>query len=81
MTEAGNTAPSGVFYLSFDCPQCDDEILYGPCLTTEEHQGAPVIPFDIAAQTTVRCPKCRTESYTGDVELYIDDDEEDEDDD
>lgn len=60
------------FYISMDCEHCDEEIFYGVCVTTIEHNGRPVIPFDIAAQTTFTCNGCGKDSYTGDFEVFDD---------
>lgn len=60
------------FYLSVDCRQCDEEIIYGLCATTIEHNGMPVIPFDIAAQSDFRCDHCGAFNYTGDFEIECD---------
>lgn len=69
------------FYLSIDCDKCDEEILYGPCLTTLEHRGKPVIPFDIAAQSNFDCPRCGADNYTGDFEVFCEGGEEPDDED
>lgn len=59
-----------VFYLSMDCQNgdCEEEILEGLCVTTIEHNGLPVIPYDIAAQTNFNCRKCGASNYTGDFD-------------
>jgi len=61
------------FYLSADCPDCGEEMFYGLCITTLEHDGRPVIQYDIAAQTTFTCEECGTNSYTGDFDLLTED--------
>lgn len=54
------------FYFSMDCenPECGEEILEGLNLTLEEHNGFPVIPFDMAAQTDFECKACGWVHYT-----------------
>ena len=76
------SASGGAFYISFDCAKygCSGEILYGPCLTLNMHNGVPVIPYDIASQTSVTCPDCGTVNYTVDAELYYEGEEEGNDD-
>lgn len=61
------------FYLLINCVECDEEIFDGPNLTLIEHDGSPVISFDIAAQTKFRCDACGAASYTGDFEVYGED--------
>lgn len=57
------------YYLVVDCGNCDEEIFYGPCGTTLEHRGLPVLPFDTAAQTNFVCDRCGADNYTGDFEI------------
>jgi hypothetical protein len=66
------------FYISMDCEHCDEEIFYGVCITTIEHNGRPVIPFDMAAQTRFVCngpDGCGETTYTGDFDVFTDDDD------
>lgn len=61
------------FYLSMDCENCEEEILYGPCGTTEEHRGLPVIPFDMASQSKFECERCNAKHFTGDFDdVHVD---------
>lgn len=76
------------FYLSMDCENCEEEILMGPCATTEERNGYPIIPFDFASQEKFVCPRCDARHYTGDFIDFVEmvggrdtSDDEDEDDD
>lgn len=57
------------FYLSITCQSCDEGILYGPCITTIEHEGLAVIPYDMAAQSSFTCSNCGASNYTGDFEI------------
>lgn len=57
------------FHLSAYCRNCDEEIIYGPCVTTIEHSGLPVIPFDMAAQSNFQCDHCGADNYTGEFEI------------
>lgn len=59
---------TGQFYMSMDCGECGEEMLIGPCLTTIERNGMPVIPFDMAAQETFTCD-CGTTWITGDFDV------------
>lgn len=61
------------FYISIDCEHCDEEILYGLCVTTIEHNGRPVISFDVAAQTAFTCEECGKTTYTGDFDVFTED--------
>jgi hypothetical protein len=64
-----------LFYLSADCGNCDNEIFYGPCKTTIEHAGDPVIPYDFAAQNDFYCERCGASNYTGDFEIFTEKEE------
>jgi hypothetical protein len=66
---------AAAFYLSVDCPECDEEVMWGPVATTIEYEGLPVLPFDMAGQTSFTCPDpdCGTTFYTGDFDLFTDD--------
>lgn len=57
------------FYLSVNCTECDEEIMWGPVATTITHNGLPVIPYDMAAQTAFECDQCGSRSFTGDFDL------------
>lgn len=59
------------FYLSMDCRNCGEEILYGVCATTIENSGLPVIPFDMASQTQFDCGNCDAENFTGDFYVSV----------
>lgn len=61
---------SAAYYLLMECRNCDEDIYYGLCVTTLEHQGRPVIPFDIAAQSSFSCGRCGAENYTGDFDVF-----------
>lgn len=61
------------FYLTAQCANCDEDIVYGPCMTLIEHEGLPAIPFDMASQTSFECEACGQSSYTGDFELLSED--------
>lgn len=63
------------FYLSMDC-DCGEEMYYGVCLTLLEHNGLPVVSFDMAAQMSFTCDGpdgCGKTTYTGDFETFDDD--------
>lgn len=64
---------SQAFYLVAQCPKCDEEIVYGQCVTFMEHQGLPLIPYDLAAQTVFECDHCGARAYSGDFELLTED--------
>jgi hypothetical protein len=66
-----------MFYVSIECPNCDTDVLFGPCLTLITHDGSdvPVIPFDVASQTTFHCEKCGVTFYTGDFDTFCDESE------
>ena len=69
-------------YISMECETCGADIFIGPVLVLTEHNGLPVIPFDLAAQETFQCD-CGTQQYTGDFDVMVEpgeDDEESEDD-
>lgn len=57
------------FYIFVECPNCDHEIRK-LMATTIDHDGIPVIPFDMAAQTDFDCSSCGSEWVTGDFELF-----------
>jgi hypothetical protein len=61
------------FYLSLTCNRCDEEILYGPCITTIEHEGLAVIPYNMAAQSSFHCSGCGATNYTSDFDLLTQD--------
>lgn len=77
------------FYLSMDCENCEEEMFYGICMTTEEHMGLPSIPYDMASQTKFVCKRCDAQHFTGDFDDILveggadpgtlDDDDEEED--
>jgi len=58
------------YYLVAECQNCDEEIFYGPCGTTLEHDGLPVVPYDVATQTNFTCDRCGADNYTGDFEIF-----------
>lgn len=61
------------FYLAVDCSKCDEENLFGPCLTTiESPDGLPVIPFDMSACESFACSNCGTVNYIGEFEVEHD---------
>lgn len=57
------------FYVLIDCPDCDFEIPYGPCVTLLEHKGLPLIPADIGALVSISCDECGAEIHTGELEV------------
>ena len=59
------------FYLVMACRDCDEDIYYGLCFSTLEHNGHPVIPFDMAAQTSFNCNNCGADNYTGDFDVFV----------
>jgi hypothetical protein len=59
-----------VYYLTLECENCDEEIVYGPCVTFIEHRGAAVIPVDSGAQARFDCEACGESTYTGDIEYF-----------
>lgn len=61
------------YYLTYECPNCDETNFLGVNLSFLTHKGLPVIPFDDGAQQFFTCSECQTESYTGDLELMTDD--------
>ena len=65
---------SGGYYLAIDCPSCGEEITYGLCVTTEEHNGYPLIPWDTATQQLFSCDACGKRCGTGECELLSEDD-------
>jgi predicted RNA-binding Zn-ribbon protein involved in translation (DUF1610 family) len=46
-----------LYYVVIECASCDEEI-YTKCATTIEHNGLPVIPYDIAEGQKFLCPRC-----------------------
>lgn len=57
---------NGAFYLSMECKTCETDMYYGLVITTEEHQGMPVVPFDMAAQARFECGNCGGATEVGD---------------
>jgi hypothetical protein len=57
------------FYLSVECPECDEEFVDGPHGTTITKSDLPVIPYDIAAQQAFACPHCDAQLFTGDFDI------------
>lgn len=77
---------AAAFYLSMECETCGSDMYYGLVVTTEVHNGRPVVPFDIASQTQFDCDDCDGVTYVGDLdeatehepgELPVDEDDED----
>lgn len=57
------------FYPSAECGECGgDAYADGLAITTDEYKGHPVIPYDIAEQTTFVCAddECGATTVTGD---------------
>jgi hypothetical protein len=57
------------FYLSAECGECGgDAFTDGITIVTDEHQGRPVVPYDIAEQATFVCAddECGAKTITGD---------------
>lgn len=81
----------GLFFFMLECDKCEEEIYFGPCLTTLTHRDRlgnelPVVPADMVSQTTFTCPRCGADNSTGDLDIYVEggeepDDEEEDDDD
>jgi DNA-directed RNA polymerase subunit RPC12/RpoP len=75
------------YYVLVDCPECDAEIYYGPCLTLLEHNGRPVLSGSELEQTRVDCPDCDARIYYGELDYMTEggrggsDEESDDDDD
>lgn len=61
------------FYQYVYCRSCDEEIIDGPCMTFMQHNGHPVIPFDLAAQSVFTCDKCGARNFTGEFEIFTED--------
>lgn len=59
------------FYWHIECPECDADIYNGLNITTEEHEGRPVIPIAMAEQTVVHCGGCSADIYYGDLEYEV----------
>jgi hypothetical protein len=59
------------FYFSIDCENCGEEIIDGLNVTTSEHNGRPVIPFDMASQSQFTCSDCGAVNYTGDFDVIV----------
>lgn len=59
------------YYLSIECRNCDNEIHYGVCVTTIEHNGLPVIAFDDGAQNSFKCDNCGATNYTGAFDVDV----------
>lgn len=57
------------FYVQLECPECDETVYWGLCLTLIEHNGYPVVAYDTAAQEQFFCDNCSTTFYSGDFEL------------
>ena len=62
----------GRFYLTMECENCGESSL-SLCMTTDSHNGLPVIPVDIAAQNSFACD-CGAVTYTGDLDVQVDTD-------
>lgn len=60
------------FYLTTRCESCDNDMHYGPVLSTlDDHRGLPVIDADLLAQTRVDCDRCGTRHYFGDLDVFV----------
>lgn len=59
------------FYLLVECDTCEEDIHYGVCVTTMTHRGLPVIPYDMASQTSFVCPNCDATAWTGDFQDLV----------
>lgn len=62
---------AAAFYLVINCGDCGEDIFYGPCGTTLEHHGLPVVPYDMAAQNSFRCDHCGAVTNTGDFDTFV----------
>lgn len=58
------------FYFLIDCPKCDEDIYYGPCITLLEHNQRMVIPVDMVEQSRVDCEACGTTVFLGDLDYF-----------
>jgi len=72
-------AVSGRVEFVVDCPKYGEQASAGITLFTDWVPGAPlVIDMEMAAaQTTYTCGACGNECYSGDYDLYYDDEHED----
>jgi len=69
------------YYTQWDCPQCGHEN-YSLGLNGCEHNGRPVFDVQMFSQEFTTCDKCGNQFGTGDIEIFSEDNgEEDEDDD
>lgn len=64
------------YYVLVECPKCDVEIHYGPCASTLEHRGLPVVTGDVMAQTRLDCPECGATVWCDDIEFYCEEDDD-----
>lgn len=69
-TQTEETADPPLFYLLVECPACDEDIVYGPCVTFMECGGLPIIPVGMGAQTSFTCGECGAEVRTGELEVF-----------
>lgn len=60
-------------YITFLCPDCDEEIKHGLRIFHEENE-IPEISWDTASQESFHCEKCEKTWYTTDFE-YLSEDE------
>lgn len=45
------------FYVSINCPECDEEVLI-KCATNVEVNGLPVVPAGIVLDEALNCEEC-----------------------
>lgn len=62
------------YYIAWECPSCDELNYYGICRTLLEHNGLPAISLTAADQEKFTCEHCGKSAYTGDTELWSEDD-------
>jgi hypothetical protein len=66
------------YYLQLSCDRCDADVYLGPSLTLLEYRGAPVISAFDAEQQTFVCDECQTRHHTGELDLFVEEDNRDE---
>lgn len=59
-------------YLVFTCPECDEDMYYGPVVSLlPERRGIPVFPGDTAEQLQVTCEECGSTTFFGDLDYEV----------
>jgi hypothetical protein len=59
-------------YITMECPECDETMRNG-LLTLCEHNGIPEVSWDTASCSTFECEKCEKTYYTGEFEVFDED--------